>query len=202
MGLGMNKKIILGLFMSTVFAVALACGAAEVTPRAPAAAPAVAPAPAPAAAAPVRQAPQQPAAPAPAAPAAAPAAAPVAGPAPVAKTQPKSRTIETKAVVSTGATFWSDLAAQCGKRGGHLRMGQRVTEFTNLNPPTINQVVRACISTEYDIFRFPELFNSTLFRAKRIFGNAPGDHLETTVKSHLSTSPTRAKVRRGRLMKP
>ncbi|MCH8061558.1 MAG: ABC transporter substrate-binding protein, partial [Chloroflexi bacterium] len=58
------------------------------------------------------------------------------------------RTIETKAVESTGATFWSDLAAQCGQRGGHLRLGNRVTEFTNLNPPTINQVIQFSITAE------------------------------------------------------
>ena len=56
--------------------------------------------------------------------------------------------IETKAVESKGATCWSDLAAQCGKRGGHLRMGNRITEFTNLNPPTINQVIQFSITAE------------------------------------------------------
>ena len=144
MGFGKNKKIILGLFMTTVFAAVLACGAAEVTPAAAPAAPAVAPAPAPVAPAPAAQ---QPAAPAPAAPAAAPAPATAATPAPVAVTKPAVQ-IETKAVESSGLTFWSDLAAQCVKRGGHIRLGNRVSEFTNLNPPTINQVIQFSISAE------------------------------------------------------
>jgi len=49
---------------------------------------------------------------------------------------------------STGITFWSDLAAGCLKRGGHLNVGNRVSEFTNLNPPTVNQVIQFSITAE------------------------------------------------------
>jgi len=49
---------------------------------------------------------------------------------------------------STGITFWSDLAADCKTRGGHLKLGNRVTEFTNLNPPTVNQVIQFSITAE------------------------------------------------------
>ncbi len=49
---------------------------------------------------------------------------------------------------STGITFWSDLAAGCEKRGGHLNVGNRVSEFTNLNPPTVNQVIQFSITAE------------------------------------------------------
>ncbi len=45
-------------------------------------------------------------------------------------------------------TFWNGLAAKCEKRGGHLKLGNRITEFTNLNPPTINQVIQFSITAE------------------------------------------------------
>ncbi len=45
-------------------------------------------------------------------------------------------------------TFWNGLAAGCEKRGGHLKLGNRITEFTNLNPPTINQVIQFSITAE------------------------------------------------------
>ena len=115
-----NKKL-LGLGAVIALTVAVACSSAPAAP-APAA-------PAPAAPAP--------AAPAPAAPAPAPAPA---TPAPAA---PSSATAK-----STGITFWSDLAAECKVRGGELKMGQRVTEFTNLNPPTVNQVIQFSITAE------------------------------------------------------
>ena len=49
---------------------------------------------------------------------------------------------------SSGVTFWSDLAASCETRGGHLNLGNIEAEFTNLNPPTINQVVQFSITAE------------------------------------------------------
>ena len=49
---------------------------------------------------------------------------------------------------SSGITFWSDLAASCEKRGGHMKLGNRITEFTNLNPATINQVIQFSITAE------------------------------------------------------
>jgi ABC-type transport system substrate-binding protein len=49
---------------------------------------------------------------------------------------------------STGLSFWSDLAVGCETRGGHLKLGNRVTEFTNLNPPTVNQVIQFSITAE------------------------------------------------------
>ena len=49
---------------------------------------------------------------------------------------------------STGITFWSDLAASCENRGGQLKLGNRVDEFTNLNPATINQVIQFSITAE------------------------------------------------------
>jgi hypothetical protein len=52
----------------------------------------------------------------------------------------------TMAKDSTGVTFWSDLAASCETRGGHMNLGNRVSEFTNLNPPTINQVIQFSIT--------------------------------------------------------
>ena len=48
----------------------------------------------------------------------------------------------------SGLTFWSDLAAGCGTRGGHMNLGNRVSEFTNLNPATINQVIQFSITAE------------------------------------------------------
>ncbi len=48
----------------------------------------------------------------------------------------------------TGLTFWSDLAAGCETRGGHLNLGNFESEFTNLNPATINQVVQFSITAE------------------------------------------------------
>ena len=48
----------------------------------------------------------------------------------------------------TGLTFWSDLAAGCETRGGHMNLGNRVSEFTNLNPATINQVIQFSITAE------------------------------------------------------
>jgi ABC-type transport system substrate-binding protein len=54
----------------------------------------------------------------------------------------------TMAKDSTGVTFWSDLAASCETRGGHMNLGNRVSEFTNLNPPTINQVIQFSITAE------------------------------------------------------
>ena len=49
---------------------------------------------------------------------------------------------------SSGVTFWSDLAAGCETRGGHMNLGNRVSEFTNLNPATINQVIQFSITAE------------------------------------------------------
>ena len=49
---------------------------------------------------------------------------------------------------SSGVTFWSDLAASCETRGGHMNLGNRVTEFTNLNPATVNQVIQFSITAE------------------------------------------------------
>ena len=48
----------------------------------------------------------------------------------------------------SGLTFWSDLAAGCETRGGHMNLGNRVSEFTNLNPATINQVIQFSITAE------------------------------------------------------
>ena len=53
-----------------------------------------------------------------------------------------------KEMDSSGITFWSDLAASCEVRGGHLKLGNRVDEFTNLNPATINQVIQFSITAE------------------------------------------------------
>ncbi|MFP6650851.1 MAG: ABC transporter substrate-binding protein, partial [Dehalococcoidia bacterium] len=90
------------------------------------------------------------AAPAAAAQAAAAGAVATAVPAPVSGVGPSpSRTTTGPAVAeSTGLTFWSDLAAGCETRGGHLKLGNRVTEFTNLNPPTVNQVIQFSITAE------------------------------------------------------
>jgi ABC-type transport system substrate-binding protein len=49
---------------------------------------------------------------------------------------------------STGISFWSDAAAECGVRGGHLNVGHRENEYSNLNPATINQVVQFSITAE------------------------------------------------------
>ncbi len=49
---------------------------------------------------------------------------------------------------SSGVTFWSDLSASCETRGGHMNLGNRVSEFTNLNPATINQVIQFSITAE------------------------------------------------------
>ena len=51
-------------------------------------------------------------------------------------------------MMGEGLTFWSDLAANCETRGGHLKLGNRVSEFTNLNPATINQVIQFSITAE------------------------------------------------------
>lgn len=92
--------------------------------------PAPAPAPAPAATS----------APAPApAPTSAPAPAPAATSAP-APAPPMAE--------SASVTFWSDLAESCDTRGGHLNLGNRITEFTNLNPATVNQVIQFSITAE------------------------------------------------------
>ena len=48
----------------------------------------------------------------------------------------------------SGLTFWSELAASCESTGGHLKLGNRVSEFTNLNPATINQVIQFSITAE------------------------------------------------------
>jgi ABC-type transport system substrate-binding protein len=53
-----------------------------------------------------------------------------------------------KEMDSSGITFWSDLAASCEVRGGHMKLGNRVDEFTNLNPATINQVIQFSITAE------------------------------------------------------
>jgi ABC-type transport system substrate-binding protein len=49
---------------------------------------------------------------------------------------------------SASITFWSDLAEECEVRGGHMNLGNRVTEFTNLNPATVNQVIQFSITAE------------------------------------------------------
>jgi hypothetical protein len=45
-------------------------------------------------------------------------------------------------------TFWSGLAENCDTRGGHLNLGNRITEFSNLNPATVNQVIQFSITAE------------------------------------------------------
>lgn len=148
----LDKRRVLGFVLTVVIAVALACGAAEQpapTPQAPAPAQPPQPAPVPTVAPTV--APAQPAAPAPA-PTAAPAptvaqVAPTAAPAP-AQPAPTARPAQPPVARSTGLTFWSDAAAQCEKRGGHLKLGNRITEFSNLNPATINQVIQFSITAE------------------------------------------------------
>ena len=115
--------------MLTLSLLAVACTSEE--EPAPAPAPTSAPAPAPA------PAPTTPPAPAPA-PTAAPAPAPTSAPAPAAPTMAESASL----------TFWSDLAKSCDTRGGHLNLGNRETEFTNLNPATVNQVIQFSITAE------------------------------------------------------
>jgi peptide/nickel transport system substrate-binding protein len=146
----LDKRLILGFVFTVVIAVALACGAAEQPTQQPATPRPAAP---PAPAAPVPVAPTQ----APAAPAA-PAPAPTAAPAPTvvqiaptavpAQPAPTARPAAPPTAKSTGLTFWSDLAAKCEKRGGHLKLGNRITEFSNLNPATINQVIQFSITAE------------------------------------------------------
>ena len=138
------------LTFALIIPLLLACSASEtsepVAPQQPAA-----PAPAQPAtgsvAAPAPQ--QQPAAPAPApaAPAAQAAPAATAAPAPATPRQAMPSMAEPM-VESSGLTFWSDLAATCDDRGGHLKLGNRVTEFTNLNPATVNQVIQFSITAE------------------------------------------------------
>ncbi len=55
---------------------------------------------------------------------------------------------ESMMMESSGLTFWSDLASSCETVGGHMNLGNRVSEFTNLNPPTINQVIQFSITAE------------------------------------------------------
>ena len=77
-----------------------------------------------------------------------------AGEAAVAKVVPAAPAMEPKeddsmmTKDSSGVTFWSDLAASCETRGGHMNLGNRVTEFTNLNPATVNQVIQFSITAE------------------------------------------------------
>ncbi len=134
-------------------ALLMACSSAEEeeadTPAAPAPAQQAAPAAAPTAM-PAPVAAQQPAAPATAMPAptampamAAPTAMPAAMASPAAPASMSAPTTE-----SSGLTFWSDLAASCETRGGHLKLGNRITEFTNLNPATVNQVIQFSITAE------------------------------------------------------
>ena len=121
----------------------LACSSQETAePTAPQAAATAAPAqPAQAAAQATPSSPQQ------------PAAAAAAAPAPTAVSVPattKMAPVSTAAEMakSSGITFWSDLAASCENRGGHLKLGNRITEFTNLNPATVNQVIQFSITAE------------------------------------------------------
>ena len=116
--------------MLTLTLLAAACASEEPEP---APAPTSAPAPAPAPTTPPAPAPAPTAAPAPA-----PTTAPAAAPAPAAPTMAESASL----------TFWSDLAKGCETRGGHLNLGNRVTEFTNLNPATVNQVIQFSITAE------------------------------------------------------
>ena len=156
-------KFLIGLMALTIAIVAMACSADDESAAAPAVAPAAAPAAAPAPAAPAlapapvqaAAAPVAPAAPAAAAPAAAAQAAPavaaataVPAQASAVGTSPSKTTTGPAMAESTGLTFWSDLAAGCETRGGHLKLGNRVTEFTNLNPPTVNQVIQFSITAE------------------------------------------------------
>ena len=152
------KKLSTGLAVllltGMVISILMGCSAQEDT-----AAPAAPDAPAPAAAAQAASGssaapsapsqPQQPAAAAPA-PTAVPAmAASVATAAPAAPSTSRTTPSTSQTMAeSTGITFWSDLAASCENRGGHLRLGNRITEFTNLNPATVNQVIQFSITAE------------------------------------------------------
>ena len=49
---------------------------------------------------------------------------------------------------STGLSFWSDLAVNCKTRGGHLKLGDPIDQYTNLNPATVNQVRQFSITAE------------------------------------------------------
>ena len=123
----LTRLAVLFTAMLTLSLLAAACTSEE--EPAPAPAPTSAPAPAPA--------PTTPPAPAPApAPTAAPAPAPTSAPAPAPMAE------------SASLTFWSDLAQNCDTRGGHLNLGNRETEFTNLNPATVNQVIQFSITAE------------------------------------------------------
>ncbi len=117
----------------TLSLIAVACTSEE--EPAPAPAPTSAPAPAPTTAPAPAPAPTS----APAAPAPAPTAAPAVAPAPA--SQPAMAD-------SASLTFWSDLAKECQVRGGHMNLGNRITEFTNLNPATVNQVIQFSITAE------------------------------------------------------
>ena len=105
---------------------AVACTSEE---EAPAPAPTSAPAPAPAPTT---------------APAPAPTTAPAPAPAPTSAPAPAPPPMAD----SASLTFWSDLAEECEVRGGHMNLGNRVTEFTNLNPATVNQVIQFSITAE------------------------------------------------------
>ena len=106
---------------------AAACTSEEEPAPAPTAAPAPAPAPTTAPA-----------------PAPAPTAAPAPAPAPTTAPAPAPPPMAEDA----NLTFWSDLAEGCDVRGGHLNLGNRETEFTNLNPATVNQVIQFSITAE------------------------------------------------------
>ena len=121
----------------TLSLVAAACTSEEP------AAPAPAPTAAPAAPAPAPTTPPAPA-PAPTAVPAAPAPAPTAVPAAPAPAPAPAAPMGDYA----SYTFWTDMAMGCETRGGHLNLGNRVTEFTNLNPATVNQVIQFSITAE------------------------------------------------------
>ena len=121
----------LAILLAAILMLPLLAAACTSEEEAPAPAPTSAPAPAPAPTTPPAPAPAPTTAPA---PAPAPTSAPAPAPPPMAD--------------SASITFWSDLAEECEVRGGHMNLGNRVTEFTNLNPATVNQVIQFSITAE------------------------------------------------------
>lgn len=73
---------------------------------------------------------------------------PVAQPTTAPTTAPSVQPTQAPPAETVGFTFWNGLAANCQTRGGHLRLGNRIDAFANLNPATINQVIQFSITAE------------------------------------------------------
>ena len=126
-----DRRLLLGVLVAMVFAVALACASDDDDTPTTAAATAT----------------SVPDTGAGTAPDTGPGTAPDTGPVTVPDTGAVTVPDTGEAMEST-LTFWNALAAGCEKRGGHLNLGDRTGEFSNLNPPTINQVRQFSITAE------------------------------------------------------